>query len=207
MPFNKNQIKVQGLCFFPPLFWKNMLFSMLSALEKKTRFQFNELFLELILVRDAEIINFNRNYMSCQGPTNVLSFPSDEVTQNIEEIQIFLNDTNVLNSIISDSKQNIPNKGFSEPSVEQSQEHITKTINRSDLGTLILSIDTLERESILYGQNPQTHAVCLVAHGLAHLLGYDHGEKMDALTEFLEEETSSIANIYQFIPLWSYCHG
>ena len=55
-----------------------------------------------------------------------------------------------------------------------------------DLGALILSADTLERECILYGQPLREHSIRLLAHGLGHLLGFDHGPEMDALCEMME---------------------
>lgn len=54
------------------------------------------------------------------------------------------------------------------------------------LGSMALSVDTLARECFLYGQDLEEHCVRLLAHGLAHLLGYDHGPQMQALTDRLE---------------------
>ena len=54
-------------------------------------------------------------------------------------------------------------------------------------GSLMLSAATLRRESLLYGQDPAEHAVRLLAHGVAHLLGHDHGEEMDRLCRHAEE--------------------
>ena len=52
-----------------------------------------------------------------------------------------------------------------------------------NIGWLALSMDTLERECLLYGQERTEHALRLIAHGLLHLAGYDHGEEMFALTD------------------------
>ena len=52
---------------------------------------------------------------------------------------------------------------------------------RLQLGSLILSVDTLHRESLLYGQDLREHCLRLLSHGLGHLAGYDHGPEMDAL--------------------------
>ena len=52
-----------------------------------------------------------------------------------------------------------------------------------NIGWLALSMDTLERECLLYGQERVEHALRLIAHGLLHLAGYDHGEEMFALTD------------------------
>ena len=51
------------------------------------------------------------------------------------------------------------------------------------LGELALSVDALGRETDLYGQDPVEHLARLLAHGLLHLAGYDHGEEMYALTD------------------------
>ena len=96
--------------------------------------------LELILVRDAAMTDYNRRYMGCHGPTNVLSFPIDEQIAGPED-------------------ENVP----------------------VQLGSLVFSVDALHREAILYGQEPEEHCLRLLAHGLGHLAGYDHGPEMDEL--------------------------
>ena len=47
----------------------------------------------------------------------------------------------------------------------------------------VLSAETLARETFLYNQAPYEYTVRLLAHGLLHLAGYDHGPEMDVLTE------------------------
>ncbi|ACU88370.1 rRNA maturation RNase YbeY [Desulfomicrobium baculatum] len=51
------------------------------------------------------------------------------------------------------------------------------------LGDLVLSAETLVRECRLYNQDPHEYTVRLLAHGLLHLMGHDHGPEMEALTE------------------------
>ena len=51
------------------------------------------------------------------------------------------------------------------------------------LGELALSVDALAREAALYGQPPAAHLTRLLAHGILHLAGYDHGDDMYALTD------------------------
>jgi probable rRNA maturation factor len=55
------------------------------------------------------------------------------------------------------------------------------------LGSLAISPETLRRECLLYGQEPEKHALRLLAHGLAHLLGHDHGSAMEAVCRRMEE--------------------
>ena len=52
-------------------------------------------------------------------------------------------------------------------------------------GTLFLSIPTFCREYFFYGQEPACYLSRLLAHGVAHLCGLDHGEEMDGLCEEL----------------------
>lgn len=48
-------------------------------------------------------------------------------------------------------------------------------------GELLLSLDTWERECRLYHQPPLRHLLRLLAHGMAHMAGLDHGAEMEAL--------------------------
>ena len=59
----------------------------------------------------------------------------------------------------------------------------TEDGSADNIGWLALSMDTLERECLLYGQERVEHALRLIAHGMLHLAGYDHGEEMFALTD------------------------
>ena len=120
--------------------------------------------------------------MGVYGPTNILSFPENDSNA------VFLG-SNFLGAHVSDTKQAAVKK------------------QRSELGTLILSMDTLLREAYVYGQNPHTYAIRLLAHGLVHLLGYEHGEDMWELTDFLENSLSAHELLYTFTPFWSFTHG
>jgi probable rRNA maturation factor len=51
------------------------------------------------------------------------------------------------------------------------------------LGDLVLSAETLAREAFFYNQDLHAYTVRLLAHGLLHLMGHDHGPEMDDLTE------------------------
>jgi probable rRNA maturation factor len=50
-------------------------------------------------------------------------------------------------------------------------------------GGLLLSLDTFWRECLLYGQAPDVHMLWLLAHGMGHLAGFDHGAAMDSACE------------------------
>lgn len=63
--------------------------------------------------------------------------------------------------------------------------HKSETLHEAHVPTalLLLSVDTLAREAFLYGQDTTDHALRLLAHGMAHLAGFDHGPAMDAVQD------------------------
>lgn len=166
---NKNNyhIEIQSIYPFPKRMWLEILSTILQILEEKRNFSLKNCILNLIVIKDNDMILYNHEQMNAYGPTNILSFPE-------EETKTFY------------GKQNT---------------YIEK--QRSNLGTLILSSQTLMREAFLYGQKPQEHAIRLLCHGIAHLLGYDHSEEMFELTDFLELEIAKHKLEYSFIPIWS----
>lgn len=127
---------------------------------------FDEAGLELTLLDDGAMDRLNRDSMGCEGPTNILSFPVSSTP----------------------AARGLP--GHPPPLLpSQSGPLIIHGKTGSDdafLGWLALSADTLLRESFLYGQGTEEHCIRLLAHGLAHLMGLDHGPEMDALTRGME---------------------
>lgn len=53
------------------------------------------------------------------------------------------------------------------------------------LGWMALAPETCAREAFIYGQDRRDYALRLIAHGYAHLLGFDHGEEMDEIAQRL----------------------
>ena len=51
---------------------------------------------------------------------------------------------------------------------------------------LFFSLNTWRRECVLYDQNPKDYARRLLAHGLAHLAGFDHSPAMDEICDSLQ---------------------
>jgi probable rRNA maturation factor len=48
------------------------------------------------------------------------------------------------------------------------------------LGDVVLAFETVSRESVERGLSPRHYACHLVAHGVLHLIGYDHYEEAEA---------------------------
>lgn len=75
-----------------------------------------------------------------------------------------------------------PTNVLSFPAGEDDDE-LVETDDPIYLGELALSVDALGREATLYGQPPVAHLARLLAHGILHLAGYDHGDEMYDLTD------------------------
>ncbi|MDD3311494.1 rRNA maturation RNase YbeY [Pseudodesulfovibrio sp.] len=116
------------------------------------------------LVDDREIARLNHEFLGCEGPTNVLSFPAEEPDE--EEF---------LSEEAGDADEADDMDGMDEADNEDGEP--------AGLGELALSVDALARETDLYGQPPVAHLARLLAHGFLHLAGYDHGEAMYDLTD------------------------
>lgn len=54
-------------------------------------------------------------------------------------------------------------------------------------GTLLLSVETYLRECVLYGQDCAEYLIRLLAHGICHVAGLDHGVVMDGLSGRLQQ--------------------
>lgn len=88
--------------------------------------------INLVLCADAEIWEYNKKFLACPGPTNILSFPGDSMP-----------------------------------------------------GALILSLTSCNREAMIYGQEEKEYLFFLLAHGCAHLAGFEHGDSMDQFIDYL----------------------
>ncbi|MFV0420650.1 rRNA maturation RNase YbeY [Oleidesulfovibrio sp.] len=131
--------------------------------------------LELILTGDEEIARLNEEFLGCIGPTNILSFPS-------EEQESFA--TGSTGGATLDSAAQKSNEHHIE-----TQGKMLETMPPYDMGVLALSTVAVVRESFLYGQRAEEHALRLIAHGLLHLAGYEHGFEMDMQTDSLVEHS------------------
>ena len=108
--------------------------------------------------------------------TNVMNAMLDAIGHSGKDVEINLVDDAAIADLNSSFLQcDGPTNILSFPATEDGTSQ--------NIGWLALSMDTLERECLLYGQERTEHALRLIAHGLLHLAGYDHGEEMFALTD------------------------
>ena len=62
--------------------------------------------------------------------------------------------------------------------------------NSDILGDVVISIPTTERQAKEYGHSLEAELSLLVAHGVLHLLGYDHAERDEA--DIMQEKQKEI---------------
>lgn len=56
---------------------------------------------------------------------------------------------------------------------------------------IYISLDTMEREAFFYGMSCKKYFIRLLAHGLCHASGLDHGEKLNYLSMLCENAASN----------------
>lgn len=62
------------------------------------------------------------------------------------------------------------------------------------LGDIVISVDTADRQAQQQGHTLQTELAWLSAHGLLHLLGWDHPDE-DSLTRMLNQQAILLQNV------------
>lgn len=62
------------------------------------------------------------------------------------------------------------------------------------LGDIVISVDTAQRQAKQQGHNLSTELAWLAAHGLLHLVGWDHPDE-DSLTQMLNQQTVLLQKI------------
>jgi len=62
------------------------------------------------------------------------------------------------------------------------------------LGDIVISVDTAQRQAAKQGHTLQIELAWLAAHGLLHLLGWDHPDE-DSLTRMLDEQVILLGKI------------
>ncbi len=109
-----------------------------------------------VLVTDAQTIqNLNNTYRGIDAPTDVLSFAMDEDSEEDDETQVYTMDA------------------------ETESEEVDQDDNDAvpyPLGDIVICAEVAKRQAEEYGHSILREVGFLTAHGMLHLLGYDHSE-------------------------------
>jgi len=112
--------------------------------------------LSIVIADDGTLSQLNQAYRGLEGTTDVLSFsPSIAGTY----------------------------AGAADPTNGEQDAFVLPPSEQAGLGELIISYAQAERQARVAGHTVRTELTLLLAHGILHLLGYDHendaeGEKM-----------------------------
>ncbi len=112
--------------------------------------QNNDSELTIRIVSEEEISELNQTYRAKSGPTNVLSFPFE-----------------------------MPDFGFDEELGESQLDEFEK-MDIPLLGDLVICAAVVNREALEQKKPFDAHWAHMVIHGVLHLLGYDHIQKIEA---------------------------
>ena len=114
----------------------------------------------LLLVDNAQIRQLNREYRGKDVATDVLSFPQIDLSPSGES-----------------------------PDRKTLEENRDPGTGETVLGDIVLSVERAMEQADEYGHSIRTELAFLMAHGLLHLLGYDHekGKEMEQTMNRLQE--------------------
>src|SRR5690625_482256 len=110
------------------------------------------------LVDEDTIAALNQQWMGGGGPTDVLSFPMDELRPGTVDRD---------DAVASTS-----------PDVAAAGTGLDEETN-PDLGDIALCPQVAERQAPAAGHDPKDEVDLLLVHGVLHLLGFDHAEPDD----------------------------
>lgn len=135
---------------------------LLKKVAKQT-FKFNDQKLRKVevaveFVYDDEIRELNKKHRGIDEPTDVLSFP------NLEEV--FGKKIN---------KKNFPND-------------VNPENGKVCLGDIVINLNRATEQAGSFGHSLTREMAYLLVHGLLHLMGYDHIDKLDANLMRAQEE-------------------
>lgn len=120
--------------------------------------------LSLVITGDDAIQDLNRQFRQQDKPTDVLSFPLlDQPLVNAPAEQLWM----AFEESQSKSTSAADRASASQP------RFITPDELETNLGDIVISWPTVERQAAQAGQTPTYEALYLLSHGVLHLVGYD----------------------------------
>jgi probable rRNA maturation factor len=111
------------------------------------------------LVTDKSIAHMNETFRKKKGPTDVLSFPSDEPHQAVVGAR-------------RGRARSLQNRSASRP--RRLKQIPASTVDSKSLGDIAISPATARRNAKKFGRTLPSELQILILHGVLHLLGYDH---------------------------------
>ncbi|AFY69289.1 metalloprotease ybeY [Thalassoporum mexicanum PCC 7367] len=176
--------------------------------QSKVALESAEFEVSLRFTDDDEIQQLNANYRQIDRPTDVLAFAALET--KMPEIDLAKFERSVDNGANSDwvdhldpnpNQQLYPDTFNSTVAADaeyanhaESPEYIEFPTNNEPvyLGDLIISVPTAIAQASEYGRSLPQELAWLAAHGLLHLLGWDHPDQL-SLDRMLKEQARLVA--------------
>jgi len=118
----------------------------------------------IALVSDPAIARMNETYRHKKGPTDVLSFPSDDRNAASKQDHVGA----------QDSCAPGPHDRSDSRSDRRPRTKMRVTREGHSLGDIAISPATARRNAKKFGRTLPSELQILILHGVLHLLGYDH---------------------------------
>jgi len=124
--------------------------------------------LSIVIADDATLSQLNQTYRGLEGTTDVLSFSPSLAGAYY---------------------------GPNDPARDEHDAFVLPPSERAGLGELVISYAQAERQAEAAGHTVRKELALLLAHGILHLLGYDH--ENDAEGEKMRERESKLMGRFQ----------
>jgi len=166
-PFTQGMVKISSI---PGVqVGEEVVNAVIKAIEKTLQMEKSEdCEVSILLTDDSEIQRLNKLYRSVDAPTDVLAFAMREGV-----------DGDLSRSSFWKKLEQKGSRGV--PPLEI-------------LGDVVISIPTAERQAGIYGHSLLAEMSLLAAHGVLHLLGYEHGEDNDE-AKVMEQKQKDILRL------------
>ncbi len=126
--------------------------------------------LSVAFVGEDRISQLNERYRGKQGPTDVLSFPMDDLSVLIEHL--------------FDAGPGAPAQTSPSPRGASASMPVEPLM----LGDVVIAPAVAARQAVEHSSTPKEETALLLVHGILHLLGMDHEEPEEAQEMEAKEE-------------------
>ncbi|HOQ07673.1 MAG TPA: rRNA maturation RNase YbeY [Clostridiales bacterium] len=118
------------------------------------------------------------------------------------EVNILLTDDEAIRQINAEFRnKDVPTDVLSFPMADITKGRINDFGNDSDpdegllvIGDIVISVETARRQSEQYGHSFERELAFLAAHGMYHLMGYDHEDELDE-KEMMEKQEAVLKEL------------
>ncbi|USO02673.1 MAG: rRNA maturation RNase YbeY [Alphaproteobacteria bacterium] len=152
--------------------------------------------ISLSLIEDEEMQTINKKFRNKDKPTNVLAFPSGFLHMGCHHDAVPPRHHEPAVGGCGDPENGSPRRCAprDDATLSETLAFFAGLSQNTCLGDIVLSFETIKRESLEQNKSLTDHITHMFVHGVLHLLGFDHIEERDRI-EMEEEEIQILESL------------